>query len=151
MVSLAKTCLALLILPPLKYLDCRHASPYVPVIVLCTVIWLKWILLTSNSFPSSFHIRLSTFLYWRIEHKDFNKFQVSFNVHILFLSPSSCVEQRLVILPNHDDSHEHVAFCPASPMCTRSSCTHTQPMSLPFANSLWSRLPVVKCLRNSRM
>lgn len=86
-----------------------------------------------------------------VEHKDFNKFQVSFNVHILFLSPSSCVEQSLVILPNHDDSHEHIAFCPASPMCTRSSCTHTQPVSLPFADSLWSRLPVVKCLRNSRM
>lgn len=118
-------------------------------IMYCNLV--KMDLLTSNSFPSSFHVRLSAFPYWRLEHEDVNKFQVSFNGHILFLSPSSCVEQKLVILPNYDDSHEHVAFCTTSPMCTRSSCTHTQPVSLPFANSLWSQLPVVKCLRKSRL
>lgn len=46
------------------------------------------------------------------------EFQISFNVHILFLSSSFNIEQRLVFLLNHDHSWEYVALYTASLMYT---------------------------------
>lgn len=56
--------------------------------------------------------------YWGLEHENWNKFQISFNVHILFLSLSFNIEQRLAFSLNHDDSWKYVALYTASLMCT---------------------------------
>lgn len=57
-------------------------------------------------FPFLLSHKVIHILYWRLEHEKLTKFQTSFNVHILFLSRSSYIEQRLAFSLNHDDSWE---------------------------------------------